>query len=266
MSSLLKTPLPRLFLHDVPLRVGSPVPLGGADHHYLTRVLRLGPGDHVLLLDGRGQVADAQITAISAQVVQLQPQRIEAAPAAAPLPALHLLVGILKGERHDWVIEKATELGAARILSLTCARSIPSLSGDRGDRRQARWARVALAAAKQCRRSVVPQISPPLAFADALSSCAEGPRLLFSEGAAPPLRCVLPPPDALRPDRAAIALPDPSPPAVSLLIGPEGGLTDEEQAHAVQAGFRPCSLGPTILRAETAAIAALAATASLLQQ
>lgn len=266
MSSLLKTPLPRLFLHDVPLHVGSPVPLSGADHHYLTRVLRLGPGDHVLLLDGRGQVADAQITAISAQVVQLQPQRIEAAPAVAPLPALHLLVGILKGERHDWVIEKATELGAARILSLACARSIPSLSGDRGDRRQARWARVALAAAKQCRRSLVPQISPPLAFADALSDCAEGPRLLFSEGLAPPLRRVLPADVALATQTADATETEQARPVVSLLIGPEGGLTDEEQTQAVQAGFRPCSLGPTILRAETAAIAALAATTSLLQQ
>jgi 16S rRNA (uracil1498-N3)-methyltransferase len=258
-SPLLKAPLPRVFLHHVPLAVGSPLSLRGAEHHYLTRVLRLTLGDQVLILDGNGAVAAAQVTAIDAQTLSLEPQAIEHAAHAGGLPPLHLLVGILKGERHDWLIEKATELGATRILSLSCARSVPSLSGDRGDKRQARWLRVAQAAASQCRRPQVPQISAPLPFREGLAQCASGLRLLFSEGIAPPLRRVL------SADADSPMSSEPWP-AVSLLVGPEGGLTDEEQAEALAAGFQVCSLGANILRAETAALAALSATAALLQQ
>ena len=260
MSTLLKAQLPRVFLHQVPLSLGSPLSIRGADHHYLTRVLRLTQGDHVLLLDGSGAVADAQVTAIDAQALTVELQRIEQAPIAAALPPLHLYVGILKGERHDWVIEKATELGAARIVSLACARSVPSLSGDRADKRQGRWQRVAQAAAQQCRRPQVPQISPPCSFREGLAQCDVGLRLLFSEGTAPPLRRILQRPEGTDVPPATQGA------AISLLIGPEGGLTDEECAEAAAAGFRACSLGPNILRAETAAMAALSATAALLQE
>lgn len=264
MSTLLKAPLPRVFLHNMPFSVGAPIALRGAEHHYLTRVLRLSHGDHVLLLDGRGAVADAKVATIDAQTLTVEPQHVEQVGTVASLPPLYLLVGILKGERHDWLIEKATELGAARILSLACARSVPSLSGDRGDKRQARWLRVAQAAAQQCRRPQVPQISAPLPFRQGLAQCGTGPRLLFSEGLAPPLRWVLQA-TALGPDDSAAAASSELP-AIALLVGPEGGFTDEEQAEARAAGFAACSLGPNILRGETAAIAALSATVALLQQ
>ncbi len=264
MSSLLKAPLPRVFLHDVPLSLGASLSLRGAEHHYLTRVLRLTHGDHVLLLDGAGAVADAHVTAIDAQALTVELVRIEQAPMAAGLPPLHLLVGILKGERHDWLIEKATELGASRIVNLACTRSVPSLSGDRADKRQVRWLRVAQAAAQQCRRPQVPQISAPLSFRAGLAQCADGPRLLFSEGVAPPLRRIVQPAALRAADAADCAALSGS--AVSLLVGPEGGFTDEEIAEAKAAGFRACSLGPNILRAETAALAALSATAALLQE
>ena len=268
MSTLLKAPLPRVFLHNMPFSVGAPIALRGAEHHYLTRVLRLSHGDRVLLLDGRGAVTDARVATIDAQTLTVEPQQVEQVSAAASLPPLYLLVGILKGERHDWLIEKATELGAARIISLACARSVPSLSGDRGDKRQARWLRVAQAAAQQCRRPQVPQISAPLSLKQGLAQCGAGPRLLFSEGLAPPLRWVLQAASLGRDDSAADEVPDANGdlPATALLVGPEGGFTDEELAEARAAGFVACSLGPNILRGETAAIAAIAATVALLQQ
>lgn len=276
MSSLLKSPLPRLFQPEAQLVLGKPLSLVGAEHHYLTRVLRLAPDDRLLILDGHGQVAEARIARISGSELTVEPQRIEAATTSR-LPDLWLLVGMLKGERHDLVIQKATELGAAAIVSVACQRSIPTLQGERADKRQARWLRVAQAAAGQCRRVAVPRISPPLSLQAALTECPAATRLLLSEGVAPPLRTLLPtepappPPthvqtqDGLGSSRVSTQSTSPGP-AIALLIGPEGGLTDEEVGLAVSHGYLPCSIGPHILRAETAAIAALAATTALLMQ
>ena len=107
MSSLLKSPLPRLMKPGTPLVVGQAVHIAGPDHHYLTRVLRLAVGDPLLLLDGQGRVAQACITGLGGEVLSVEPQRIEQASGAG-LPELWLLVGMLKGEKHDLVIQKAT--------------------------------------------------------------------------------------------------------------------------------------------------------------
>jgi 16S rRNA (uracil1498-N3)-methyltransferase len=277
MSSLLKSPLPRLFQPGVQLALGQALSIAGPQHHYLTRVLRLTTGDRLLILDGGGGVAEACITAISSSQLTAEPQRIEAAARAGALPDLWLLFGMLKGERHDLVIQKATELGAAAIVSIACQRSIPTLHGERADKRQARWLRVAEAAAQQCRRLAVPRISPPLSLPAALAEYRAGTRLLLSEGVAPPLRTLLPGwPES--PSVASVQTQNelgpsgvstecgPAPRTVALLIGPEGGLTDDEVGLASGEGYQPCSLGPHILRAETAAIAALAATTALLMQ
>jgi len=272
MSSLLKSPLPRLMKPGTPLVVGQAVHIAGPDHHYLTRVLRLAVGDPLLLLDGQGRVAQACITGLGGEVLSVEPQRIEQASGAG-LPELWLLVGMLKGEKHDLVIQKATELGAAAIVSVACQRSIPALSGERADKRQLRWGRVAAAAAQQCRRPGVPRISPPLSLTVALAELPAGPRFQLSEGVAPPLRTLLAPVSDGESSGQAQTLSEasrmstsPGSGAVALLVGPEGGLTDEEIELAGAAGFVPCSIGPHILRAETAAIAALAAATALLMQ
>lgn len=257
MSSLLKEPLPRLFVRPDALIADRPLILQGTAHHYLTRVLRLTRGDRLLLLDGRGRVADSQVVGIDADTLTLQPTRVEqtaseGAAGTAPRPMI-LLIGLIKGERHDLVIQKATELGASQIISVVCARSVPDLDGARGEKRQARWLRVAQAAAGQCRRADVPRVSPPLPFAQALQESGPGLRLVFCERDAPPLRTLL----------SATDLGQQSQP-VSLLVGPEGGLTGAEIDAALAVGYQPCSLGPHILRAETAALAALAATTALL--
>ena len=243
----------------------APLTLSGAEHHYLSRVLRARPGDAVLLLDGQGRTARVTVAAIGAAELALAPAAADPAatdPAAATTfgPRLHLYVGLLKGDKLDLVVQKATELGAHRIVLIACARSVPRLDEERADRRQQRYARIAQAAAQQCRRLDVPEVLPALRLPDALALPAPdtgpetGPRarLLLYEGAAPPLHTALP--------RTG-----PPPGAVELFIGPEGGFDPAEVDAALAAGFVPCSLGPRILRAETAALAALAVLAYTLQ-
>lgn len=243
-----------------------PLTLSGAEHHYLSRVLRARPGDAVLLLDGQGRTARATVASIGAAELALVPDATTASPkspaataAATPSgPRLHLYVGLLKGDKLDLVVQKATELGAHRIVLVACARSVPRLDEERADRRQQRYARIAQAAAQQCRRLDVPEVLPALRLPEALALPAPDPdagpraRLLLYEGAAPPLHTALP--------RTG-----PPPAAVELFVGPEGGFDPAEVAAALAAGFVPCSLGPRILRAETAALAALAVLAYTLQ-
>lgn len=216
---------------------GEAVELAPGQRHYLTNVLRRRPGDRVVLLDGE---AEAEATLLA----DLRLSCGAARRAEAPRLRLTLLCALLKGEKLDWVVEKATELGAARILPVACARSVRRLEPARASRQRERWARIATAAAQQCRRPDVPEVGEVRALEAALREAEAAPlRLLPYEGAAGA--------------RLAEALPDEVPPAACLLIGPEGGLAEEEVAAAVAAGFRVCGLGPRILRAETAALAAL---------
>ena len=233
---------PRLFVSADKLDEKE-LTLAGAEHHYLSRVLRLTIGDEVVLLDGESRIVTTRIAHLSGEAIALERlSTVQAATHGEPKVTLYL--GLLKGERHDLVIEKATELGVRRIVTLCCARSVPDLHHDRAEKRQLRWQRIAKAAAQQCRRPDLPDIAPPQSLATALSALPEATqaRLVLYEGTAPPLRGLLG--DARGQD-------------VALVIGPEGGLDDSEMAALQGAGFLPCSLGPRVLRAETAALAAL---------
>ncbi|MCS6911663.1 MAG: 16S rRNA (uracil(1498)-N(3))-methyltransferase [Myxococcales bacterium] len=220
---------------------GETLSLGAEGRHRLLRVLRLSAGDRVLLLDGSAR-AEAVLLADGAL-------RIERREPAAALPGrVMLLLALLKGDKMDWVVQKAVELGVGRLLPVACARSVRRLEPARARMQQRRWQRIAMAAAEQCRRDDVPAIELPCDLETAMAEAQQAPlRLLVWEGAAgPPLRASLPP----------------APPArIALLVGPEGGLAPEEVAAARQAGFILCGLGPRILRAETAALAALAVLA-----
>lgn len=258
-DAAVRRPLPRLFIDSQ--RLGEScdsLELTGAPHHYLLRVLRLRTGDELLLLDGKGLLRGARISAATATgcTLALAPGR-QLAQAAGP--RITLLVGLLKGEKHDLVIQKATELGVARIATLLLKRCVPRLESGAGDdesragRRLQRWLRVAESAAQQCRRSALPEVTPALTLGAALvAATAAQPaplRLLLHEGEAPPLASVV---------RAALEAESP-PSAVELLVGPEGGLEPAEQEQALAQGFLPVSLGPQILRAETAVLAAIVA-------
>jgi 16S rRNA (uracil1498-N3)-methyltransferase len=216
-----------------------------ADHHYLFRVRRLTVGDRLVAFDGAGAEADAVVVAIDAAVGWLE----LAAPrplAASAAPALHALLPLIKGERMDVAIEKLVELGARRIVPFAAARSVVRLEGARAAERHRRYQAIARAASAQCRAAIACEVRPIGDLAEALRAAPEADlRLHFSEAA------------GARPLAAALA--DVRPAAIAFLTGPEGGLADDEIAAAADAGFVGVSLGPRILRAETAAIAAAAA-------
>ncbi|MPN52366.1 Ribosomal RNA small subunit methyltransferase E [bioreactor metagenome] len=161
--------------------------------------------------------------------------------------AVHLLSGMPANERMDWLVEKATELGAASIQPLATARSVVKLSGERADKRQARWQAIAVSACEQCGRNRVPEVHAPLSLAEWLR------RLPADAQAANAVRVVLSLREGHRPLRDLTT----GARNIWVLHGPEGGLTADEEDAAIAAGFAPAHLGNRVLRAETAAIASL---------
>lgn len=220
--------------------------LEGDAHRYLTRVLRLPAGARVDLFDGRGTEVAATIAAVDARRVTLQlGERTTAAPrATAPVT---LLQGLPRAERMELVVQKATELGAARVVPVRAARSAAGQQG-----RPERWEKIAREAARQSGRADWPAIAPVMTLEEAVAGLAPGGLRIVPWEEAPgarPLGGIL---------AVATAPGTPPPPTVTLLIGPEGGLTEEEVALATAAGFVIATMGPRILRTETAAIVAIA--------
>ena len=206
------------------------------------QVLRLQPGDAVTLFNGEGGEWSAAVTRMGRSDVEVE-VGAHAAIEREAARAVHLVVGMPANERMDWLVEKATELGAASIQPVTTARSVVKLAGERAAKRQAHWQAIAVAACEQCGRNRVPPVHAPLALADWLRRApAAGQRLLLS------LR------DGSQPLRQAAG----GASQVWVLHGPEGGLTAQEEDAALAAGFVPASLGTRVLRAETASVAALA--------
>lgn len=217
------------------------LPAGAARH---AQVLRLQPGDAVTLFDGRGGEWRAAITRMGRSSVEVLIGEHLPVEREAPR-AVHLAVGLMAAERMDWLVEKATELGAASITPLLMARSSLRLAGERAARKTAHWQAVAAAACEQSGRNRVPELRAPCPLPDWLALRHDAARCLLSlDATAHGLRQQM---DNL-----------PAGAAVALLSGPEGGLTADEETTACAAGFAPCSLGPRILRAETAPLAALA--------
>ena len=218
------------------------LPPGPARH---VQVLRLQPGDALTLFNGEGGEFEARVTRMGRSEVEVelgthQPIEREAAR------AVHLLCGITANERMDWLVEKATELGVASLTPLLAERSVLKLKGERADKKRAHWQGVAVAAAEQCGRNRVPPVHEALTLADGLAQ---------ANARAPALRCVLSLAEGARPLAQVAAGTEP----LWLLSGPEGGLSPAEEAQALAAGFVPVTLGPRVLRAETAPLAALAA-------
>ena len=212
------------------------------------QVLRAQPGDRVECFDGAGAAWMATVVAMQRQEVIV---RLDApAPPAETEPpfAATLAVVMPANDRMDFLVEKATELGVARLQPLVSQRSVLRLAADRADRKVAHWHGVAAAAAEQCGRRVVPAVAPVRPLADWLRDVehADGPRwMLDFDADAVTVASTVPPPGS-RP---------------CVLSGPEGGLAPEEEAAARAAGFEPVSLGPRVLRADTAPLAWLAGVA-----
>lgn len=221
----------------------------GATRH--VQVLRLRPGDALVLFDGRGGEYDATLTHLgrSEAGVRVGAHRAVERELARPVT---LAVGMPANERMDTLVEKATELGAAAIQPLVCERSVLRLQGERALKKQRHWQGVAVAAAEQSGRTRLPQVRDVLPFADWLQ------RLPGPGGAA----CWLLDPGSAAPLATAIAALSGAT-GVVMLSGPEGGLAPTERALALRAGFTALHLGARVLRADTAPLAALACLGAL---
>lgn len=221
-----------------PLLDGRPVSLDGPAAHRVARVLRLRPGDRIALFDGSGVEAVAELVSVTpsraeAKVLSVRP--------GLPEPAVRVTLcqSVVKGERFEWALEKGTEIGVARFVPIFTERNVARPA--EGAKLE-RWRRIVVEAAEQCGRSVVPEVASPLSFDGALDTLGL-PALIPYEGEhTATMRAAL---DALRRPRA-----------LTILIGPEGGFTAQEIERAVSRGARTISLGPRILRSETAGIVA----------
>lgn len=224
-----------------PLSAHTLVEIGGPAANHIARVLRLEKGDAITAFDGRGGEYEARIDAIRKDRVLLSVGAHRAIERESPLAAT-LAQGISRGERMDFVVQKATELGVRRIVPLITERTVVRLDARQAEAKVRHWRAIVAAACEQCGRNTLPEVAPPQRL-DAL--LAEPPDATQ--------RLVLSPFGEQRVRELAFRGP------VLVLIGPEGGLSDTELEMSVRAGFRAVRLGPRILRTETAAVAALAA-------
>jgi 16S rRNA (uracil1498-N3)-methyltransferase len=207
---------------------------------HMSKVLRLGVGDRVTLFDGEGREYQAFISSLS-------PQRVFFTLSGEPIlnpreSSVRIALGaaVLKASRFDWLLQKTTELGVSEILPFYSRHVIIRREEDQEGIRQARWQKIVSEAAKQCGRSRIPQIRIPRSFAETLAVRIEGAAKIFLQER-----------EKTRGLKHAM---DKSSGAIFVLVGPEGGFSEDEVMQAREAGFCPVGLGPRILRAETAGI------------
>jgi 16S rRNA (uracil1498-N3)-methyltransferase len=239
--------MPRFYC-PAPLATGLSLDLpSGAARH--VQVLRMQPGDGITLFNGEGGEFAATVTRMGRSDVQVSVGAHVALEREAGR-AVHLLAGITANDRMDWLVEKATELGVASITPLVAERSVLKLKGERADKKLAHWQSVAVAAAEQCGRNRVPTVHAAVTLVEWLKQAAPGERwvLSLSEGTRPLAEMAS---MAGITDKASTS-------PVTVLSGPEGGLSPAEEAAALTAGFVPVTLGPRVSRAETAPLAVLA--------
>ncbi|MFC5523304.1 16S rRNA (uracil(1498)-N(3))-methyltransferase [Polaromonas jejuensis] len=239
------------FYADLALVPGSTVSLPEQAARHV-QVLRLQPGDALTLFNGQGDGRPGSEGEFEATVEHMGRSEVRvtvgaySATAREAGRAIHLVLGMPANERMDWLVEKASELGVASIQPLMSERSVLRLKGERADKKLAHWRGVAIAACEQCGRNRLPLIHEASGLAEWLKS--------NSDAAAADTRLLLSLQPGTRPLAEAVAPTG----ALTFLSGPEGGLSPAEEAAAIACGFRPVTLGPRILRAETAPLAVLA--------
>ena len=215
--------------------------IAGADALHIAKALRMRPGEALTLCDGKGTDFDGVLETVTDRqgTVRISASRPSQ---AEPTLAVTLYQGLPKGDKMDWIIQKAVELGVTAVVPVATRRSVARLEG-KADKKQERWQRIAAEAAGQCGRGMLPSVERPLSWSQALSRLSGEPALVFYEGGGRPLR----------------ELVTPSTRRLSVFVGPEGGFAPEEVQAAQNAGLSSVSLGTRILRCETAPVAALAA-------
>lgn len=229
------------------LSANSEFELTGDRARYIGRVLRLGPNDVLTLFDGRGGEYPATIRSMGKNNVMLSVSEHVPRDVESPL-AIHLLQGISRGERMDFVMQKATELGVHQITPMITEYSIVKLDSRRAEKRQHHWRGICASACEQSGRNVLPQIDPPQPLRTWLGENfnAPGERLIMKPGGENSIRSV-----------------DSNVQQLTLLIGPEGGFSDVEYELAESTGFGAIGFGKRILRTETAALAVITALQTL---
>ena len=233
--------LTRIFVPQT-LTVGAQIVLPAQAGAHLTRVLRLEPGAPLTLFNGEGGEYAATLSPANGKQCLARVSRHDHIERESPL-AVTLLQGIARGERMDLIVQKATELGVALIVPLLTERSVVKLDAKQRERKREHWQAIANSACEQCGRNRVPLIAAPLALGDSLADLAADAR-----------RCLL----AADAGATLAGVVAQSRQPVVLLIGPEGGLAENEQEFARVQGFVGCRLGPRVMRTETAGLAALA--------
>ena len=230
--------LPRIHT-DQALQAGARVELEPGQAHYIARVLRMRAGDALILFNGAGGQYPATLEAVGKHAVVVTTGEFEPVERESPL-ALHLGIAVSRGDRMDWVVQKATELGVHAITPLLSERTEVKLKGEREARKLRHWQQVATSACEQCGRNRLPVVHPLQALQDWCQRVEADARLVLDPAA-----------DSSDPGAAA-------PASIALLVGPEGGFSAAEIAAAATAGFHSLQLGPRVLRTETAPLAAIA--------
>ena len=223
---------------DQELQPGQVVTLADEAAHYLSRVLRLGAGQAVVVFNGDGSDYAVEVSEMGRATIRLQLAGRLPAAAESPLRIV-LIQAVSRGERMDWSLQKATELGVSGVQPVFTARTEVRLSADRTEQRMKYWRKVIISACEQSGRACVPALLAPVDVLQWAQQASQAQRIMLTPGAAP-LACPSPALD------------------VELLVGPEGGLDERELDFMDRQGILAASLGPRILRTETAGPAAIA--------
>ncbi len=229
--------IPRVFTTQA-LEPNSSLVLAEAQSHYLSKVLRMQAGRELILFNGEGGEYRAEITAIHKKNIDVSVKEFSAENRQSHLQ-LELAIGVSRGERMDWVLQKATELGVTKIIPLMTERTEVKLGGERADKKMEHWQQILISACEQCQRNILPELSEPKQFSDWIGKCDAELKFVLHH-------------------RDNQGLPkNKTTESVALLIGPEGGLDENEITQAIAQKFSPLTLGPRVLRTETAPVAAI---------
>lgn len=221
--------------------------LGDEEAHHCLHVMRCRIGDCVVIFDGAGRETEARIQSTTRSEITLEKGSERSDPPHEV--EIVLAQSVLKGKNMEWIIQKATELGASRIIPLLSEHTVVQVEGDDAEKKRQKWQRIALEACKQCGQNWLPRVEAPIELANFIHQGAFDLRLVAAlTPEARPLKRVLS-------ERQEGQMGPPS--SAVVMIGPEGDFTPEEINKALEMGFQSISLGPVVLRSETAAIHSL---------
>jgi 16S rRNA (uracil1498-N3)-methyltransferase len=229
--------IPRIYI-DQALAISESLSLNENTSHYLSKVLRMQEGRELIVFNGQGGEYSAQVKEVGKKQVSIQINQFAEDNRQSPLE-LHLAIGISRGERMDWVLQKATELGVTRIIPLITERTEVKIKGEKQDKKMQHWQQIIVSACEQCQRNVLPLLQEPQLIDDWLKTVSTDYRFVLHHRNHQSL------------SKSA------TPRSVTLLIGPEGGLNEAEITLAENEKFQSLRLGPRVLRTETAPVAAI---------